>query len=189
MAQPRPLGRGLEQLSRAFLTQESPEQVESPRPEAAAAAPLLLLPPAQATRQRIVAALKGRAGGLEEGFRVLDEALPCEPCGQIDLLAVDGANRLAVVDLETAAADELLLRGLGHVDWMIGNVPLLRRLYRGTPINFSLPPRLILLAPAFSARIRYAARQVASPEIEWIRYHLVETPAGAGIFLERLPVE
>jgi hypothetical protein len=200
MAQRRPLGRGLEQLSRAFLTEAAPAHAAAASPDPAppepqpprrepAAAPLLLLQPAQATRERIVAALRELASQLEPGLRILDELLPCDPCGAIDLLALDATNRLAVLDLETAPADELLIRGLGHVDWMVGNVPLLRRMFRGHAINFSLHPRLLLFAPAFSARVRYAARQAASPEIEMIRCHLAETPAGAGIFLERLPAE
>lgn len=197
MAQRKPLGRGLEQLSRAFLTEPEPEPAAEPPPQAPvpppiagrapAAGPLVLLHAAHASRERITAALRQLAGELEPGLRILDESLPCDPCGAIDLLAVDGTGRLMVVDLETVTGDELLIRGLGHVDWMIGNVPILRRMFRGHSINFSLPPRLCLLAPAFSPRMRYAARQAASPEIEWVRYHVVQAPGSAGIFLERLP--
>ena len=90
-------------------------------------------------------------------------------------------------DFETGETDELLIRGLGHSDWIVGNVPNLRRMFRGNAINFSLPPRLFLLAPEFSSRVRCAARQVVSPEIEWIRYQLLEMAGGTGIFFERLP--
>jgi hypothetical protein len=197
MAQRRPLGRGLEQLSRAFLTEAAPEssppppQRREPEPQhrEPAGSRVQLLPPAHATRERIVAALRELAGELEPGLRILDELLPCDPCGAMDLLALDAANRLAVLDLESAPADELLIRGLSHVDWMVGNGPLLRRLFRGHAINFSIHPRLLLFAPAFSARLRYAARQAASPDIELIRYHLAQTPSGTGIFLERLQAE
>jgi hypothetical protein len=206
MAHRRPLGRGLEQLSRAFLTEPAPErtgpeasapaapepQPREPRPlprRELGASRMLLLPPAQATRERIVAALRELAGDLEPGLRILDELLPCEPCGTVDLVALDGANRLVVLDVESAPGDELLVRGLGHLDWMIGNVALLRRQFRGQPINFSTPPRLFLLAPAFSARVCHAVRQAAGAEVELIRYHLAQTPAGIGIFLERLPAD
>jgi hypothetical protein len=96
MAHRRPLGRGLEQLSRAFLTEPAPErtgpeasapaapepQPREPRPlprRELGASRMLLLPPAQATRERIVAALRELAGDLEPGLRLLDELLPSEP--------------------------------------------------------------------------------------------------------------
>jgi hypothetical protein len=194
MAHPRPLGRGMEQLSRAFLSEEGAaveqprvERRAQPRPESGG--PLVLLPPAQLTRERIVAALRDFSGGLEEGLRILDEALPCPPCGEIEVVALDRMNRLAVVAVGSSAADELLVRGLAQVDWMVGNVPSLRRMFRGITINFSLHPRLFFLAPQFSQRMRSAARQIASPEIEWVRYHVLETPGGPGIFFERAPDE
>ena len=195
----RPLGRGLEQVSRVFLTQQPPERfigpgVERPpvRPlprEASAAGAVLLRPAAQITREQVAAALKEFAGELENGLRIIDGGISCAPCGEIDFLAVDRMNQLAVVDFETTATDELLIRGLGHLDWMHGNVPNLRRMFRGNAINFSAHPRLFLLAPQVSSRVRCAARRVASPEIEWVRYHLVETSGRAGIFFERLPAD
>jgi hypothetical protein len=192
MGQPKPLGRGLDQLSRAFLTQDAPPAPEEPRPERRsrpepAADSLLVLPAAAVSRTALTAALPHLLVDIEDGLQVLEESLPCEPCGRIDLLAVDRANRLVIVDLETESGDELLVRGMGHVDWMVGHVPILRRMFRGSTINFSLHPRLVLLAPAFSTRMLCAARQAASPEILWVRYHLAQTAAGPGILLERLP--
>ncbi len=194
----RPLGRGLEHVSRVFLTQQPPERFTGPggdrppgRPlprEESAAGAVLLRPAAQVTREQVSAALKEFVGALEEGLSIIDGGISCAPCGEIDFLAVDRMNQLAVVDFETTATDELLIRGLGHVDWMVGNVPNLRRMFRGNAINFSLPPRLFLVAPQVSSRVRCAGRQVASPEIEWVRYHLVEMPGRAGILFERLPV-
>ncbi len=198
MEQPRPdrpLGRGLEQVSRVFLTPESAEAAGETRGERPArplareepGGLLLLHPSAPLAREQLAAAVKEFAGALEEGLRIIDGGFPCAPCGEIDFLALDRKNQLAVLDFGTAAHDELLVRGLGHVDWMVGNVPNLRRMFRGSAINFSLQPRLFLLAPQFSAAMRCAGRQVASPEIAWIRYHAVETPGRAGILFERLP--
>jgi hypothetical protein len=62
-------------------------------------------------------------------------------------------------------------------------------MFRGNAINFSLPPRLFLLAPQFSSRARIAAHRIATPDIRWVRYHLVEAPGRAGIFFEHLPAE
>ncbi|MGH7630107.1 MAG: hypothetical protein ACREOF_12150 [Gemmatimonadales bacterium] len=126
---------------------------------------------------------------LEDGLREIDAGLACAPCGEIDLLALDRANQLTIIDFDTTSSDELLIRGLGHVDWVVRNVPNVRRMYRGQAINFSLQPRLVLLAPQFSPTVRCAARPITQLQIDWVRYHFVETPGRAGIFFERLSAE
>lgn len=195
----RPLGRGLADVSHVFLSQEadppgtdrsSGRRAARPLPrEASASTPLLLRPAAQVTRDQVAAALQEFAGTLEDGLREIDAEVPCPPCGEIDLLAIDRVNQLTIIDFETTSSDELLIRALGHVDWAADNVPNLRRMFRGLAINFSLQPRLVLIAPQFSSRVRRAARQIARLQIDWVRYHLVETPGHAGIFFERLSTD
>ena len=196
----RPLGRGLEDVSHVFLTQK-PDQGEGeagggwraerpfPRQESSPGALLLRPATAQVTRERIAAALKEFAGALEEGLRVIDAEIACEPCGAIDLLAIDRASQLTVLDFETTPSDEILIRGLGHFDWLVRNQLNVRRMLRGQAINFSLEPRLFLLAPQFSARVRCVARLIPRPRVDWVRYHFVETPGRPGIFFEALPAE
>jgi len=195
----RPLGRGLADVSHVFLSQEadppgtdrsSGRRAARPLPrEESASSPLLLRPAAQVTRDQVAAALNEFAGALEERLRAIDAEVPCPPCGEIDLLAVDRANQLTIIDFETTSSDEFLIRALGHFDWAVGNVPNLRRMFRGLAINFSLQPRLFLLAPQFSPRVRRAARQITLLQIDWVRYHFVETPGRTGIFFERLLTE
>jgi len=195
----RPLGRGLEDVSHVFLSQKAGEggtdpsggwRVERPLPrEEPMPSALLLRPAAQITREQVAAAVKEFEGALEEGLRGIDAELACAPCGEIDLLAIDRANQLTIIDFDPTSSDELLIRGLGHFDWVVGNLPNVRRMFRGQPINFSLEPRLFLLAPQFSSRLRRVARQIPRPRIDWVRYHFVETPGGPGIFFEPLPAE
>jgi hypothetical protein len=194
----RPLGRGLEDVSHVFLSQQAdagsmdPGTRRAGRPlpgEDAAASALLLRPAAQVTREQVGAALREFAGALEDGLKGIDDGIPCAPCGEIDLLAVDRASQLTIIDFDTTSGDELLIRGLGHLDWVLRNVPNLRRMFRGQAINFSLPPRLFLLAPQFSSRVRCVARQITGLQIDWVRYHLVEMPGRAGILFEPLSAE
>jgi hypothetical protein len=196
----RPLGRGLEDVSHVFLSQKADAgsadagggwRAERPFPRQESAAGALLLRPAaaQVARERIAAALKEFAGALEEGLRVIDAEIACDACGAIDLLAIDRASQLTIVDFETTPGDEILIRGLGHFDWLVRNQLNLRRMLRGQAINFSLEPRLFLLAPQFSARVRCAARLIARPRMDWVRYHFLETPGRPGIFFEALPAE
>ena len=194
----RPLGRGLEDVSHVFLSQQAEGGSMDPgcrpagRPlpgEGTAPSALLLRPAAQVTREQVGGALREFAGALEDGLKGIDAGIPCAPCGEIDLLAIDRAGQLTIIDFDTTSGDELLIRGLGHLDWVVRNVPNLRRMFRGQAINFSLPPRLFLLAPQFSSRVRCVARQITSLQIDWVRYHLVETPGRAGILFEPLSAE
>jgi len=195
----RPLGRGLEDVSHVFLSPKTDEggtdpnggwQAERPFPrQEAAAGAVLLRPLAQVTREQVAAALKEFDGALEAGLRGIDSEIPCAPGGEIDLIAIDRANLLTIIDFDTTSNDDLLLRGLDHFDWVVGNLPNVRRMYRGRPINFSRDPRLFLLAPRFSSRVRRVARQLPRPRIDWVRYHFVETSGRPGIFFESLAAE
>jgi hypothetical protein len=195
----RPLGRGLEEVSHLFLSQrpeqagaeaatgwrpERPAPRQEPAPEA-----VLLRPTAQVTREQVATALKTMDGALESGLRVVDFEIPCAPCGEIDLLAIDRANQLTIIDFELTGGDELLIRGLGHFDWMVANLPNIRRMFRGQAINFSLEPRLFLLAPHFTSRLRCVARQIQRPRIDWVRYTCVDVSGQPGIFFELLATE
>jgi hypothetical protein len=151
--------------------------------------PVLLRPAAQVTREQVGAALREFPGALEPGLRIVDAGIPCAPCGEIDLLAVDRASQLTIIDFETTAGDELLVRGLAHADWVAHNTPNLRRMLRGQAINFSLSPRLFLLAPQVPSRARWAARQAARVQLDWVRYHLVEGSDRGGILFEPVGAE
>src|SRR4030095_10938753 len=102
-----------------------------------------------------------RAGpGVEDGLRTIDARIPCHPCGEIDVLAVDRAGRLTVIDFDAVANDGLLLRGLGHVDCLTRNAEMVQRMFPGQAFDGSLAPRLILLAPQFSVLLRRVMRQL-----------------------------
>jgi hypothetical protein len=96
------------------------------------------------------------------------------------------AHQLTIIDFDTTGGEALLLRGLGHHDWVTRNLPILRRLYPEPPIDYSLPPALMLVAPQFSAPLKRAARQITRPTIKWVTYHAHESSAGLGVFFERL---
>ena len=190
----RPLGRGLEDVSHLFLSQKAPEAAASDQPairstERSSPPPgsrggIALLRPTSVTRDRLAVILKEFAGALEEGLRAIDTNIPCHPCGEIDLLAVSRGSQFTIIDLDTAVNDGLLLRGIAHFDWVVRNMPNVRRMYREQAINFSLQPRLFLLAPQFSPLLRSAARQITCPQIQWVRYHTVDASGGPGILFE-----
>jgi hypothetical protein len=197
----RLLGRGLEDISYLFLSQPTNEFDNSepgwsrsgadaasrPAPPGSHGGTVLLKrQQIGSDKSRLIALLRGCDTALEESFRAIDANVPCDPYGEIDLMAIDPASQLTLIDAETVGDDRLLLRGLGHIDWLTRNVALLRRMYRGHAINFSLRPRLVLVAPQFSPLILSVARQITHSQIDCVRYHSVELAAGNGLMFERL---
>ena len=187
-----PLGRGLEDVSHLFLSGTPPARSARHVPDEPAngadhEAPRLLHGAAALDRPQLVAFLEHHLDALEPGLRAVDTALPCDGCGEIDVLAVDSGHRLVIVDVETGADDRLLLRGLAHFDWVVRNVAILRRLYRASATDFSLRPKIFLVAPGVSSTARCAARQITAPRIGWCRYRALAIGGGVGIVLDSDP--
>ena len=184
-----PLGRGLEHVSHLFLSSKPGEaSPPSPEPESSAPAGLrknaVVLRPVQLTRDRLASILPLDWSALEEGLRTIDARIPCHPCGEIDVLAVDRTSKLTIIDFDTPVNEGLLPRGLGHVDWVVRNAQNVQRMCPAHTIDASLPPRLVLLAPHFSAVLRRVMRQFSHQQIQLVRYHTVDTPGGVGILFE-----
>ncbi len=190
----KPLGRGLEDVSHLFLSHKLDKPAVNDRAvvrsnEHSSLSPpstagVRLLRPASVTRDWLGSVLTEFDDALEEGLRVIDANIPCHPCGEIDLLGVDRTSHLTVIDFDTTVNDGLVLRGMGHFDWVVRNMPNVQRMYREQAINVSLEPRVFLLAPQFSPLLRCVARQITRPLIHWVRYVTVDAPGGAGILFE-----
>ena len=184
------LGRGLEHVSHLFLSPK-PGDASAPSTEPESSAPAgpgknaVVLRSVQLSRDRLAAILPlDWSGALEDGLRTIDARIPCHPCGEIDVLAVDRTSKLTIINFDTTANDGLLLRGLGHFDWVVRNAQNVQRMCPAQTIDASLPPKLVLLAPQFSAVLRRVMRQFTHPQIQWVRYHTVDTPGGVGILFE-----
>ena len=189
------VSRGLDQVSHLFLSHvaeraargisgngaELPEHAQENQP-----LELVRRASRVVDRDRLVSLLHEQPEALKEGLKVIDADMPCETPGNVELLALDTTNRLVVIDVEDKPNDSLLLRGMAHLDWVVGNAALLRRIYREQPINFSLQPQLFLVAPDFSPLFRFAIRHMRSFQIQCIKYDAVVLTAGIGIFCEPL---
>ena len=182
----RPLGRGLQDVSHLFLSPRpgAPSTLASSTTAVSHGA-IVPLRPVQVTRDRLAELLSlDRGVSLEEGLRTIDARIPCEPCGDIDLLAIDRTGKLTIIDFDTTVNDSLVVRGLGHLEWITRNTETIRRMHPAQPVGTSLPPRLILVAPQFYLLARRAMRLLTRPQIRWVRCHVVETPEGHGILFE-----
>jgi hypothetical protein len=190
----------LEDISHLFLSNRF-SGAASPEPTLDRAGPSSLpaetqtAPPAPRTiilrrqphlgRDQLCRAVAEFAGALDEGLRPIDARVPSDPSGSdIDVVAVDRANQLVLIDVDATADDGLLLRGTSHFDWVTRNLANVRRMFQGHVIDFAVPPRLILVAPAFSPLMKRAARHMSRPQITWKRYLAVDLAGNTGLLLE-----
>jgi hypothetical protein len=191
----KPLPRGLEHVSHIFLSRPqtahpTPENSQTPPADQSGTKPadppvtVVLRPCSFSSREPLAVLLKKQAGAIEEGLKAIDSNIPCETSGAIDVLAIDSKNQMVIIDLEEHSNDALLLRGIDHADWIVRNIANVRRMYQAHPINFTLPPRLFLVAPDFSPLFRSVAGHIASLQIECLKYHAIALSGGIGIFFE-----
>src|SRR5262245_58716881 len=197
----KPHGRGLEQISHLFLSQgatgPSLGDVSAPRlPEpvppvqsSPQAGTTLLQPSASVSRDRLVAVLKDNPGVLEEGLRIIDVFIPCHPHSDINVLALNRANQLTAIDLETGINDAIVLRGLGHLDWLKHNLVNIRRMYPQQTMAVSSQPRLFLIAPRFSTLALNAVRPLNPLQVHFIRFHAFDIGGSTGISFEPIARE
>ena len=190
------LGRGLEDVSHLFLsdsaedlesTPEEPAREEEPEAEPTRKdgnGVVVLRPIGAVAKDELATALKTQTEVVESGLRVIDENVPGDECGIIDLLAVDSSGQLCIIDVDTATDEALLLRAMGHFDWAVRNLLHLGRLYRAHGVNFALHPRLVLISPDFSTAVRRAARHFNGGHIDLFRYHAFALPGATGVHFE-----
>jgi len=189
------LARGLEDVSHLFLSQtaekpaENGEEQNTPKehPILDPAQPrthVILRPSTELNRELLVSILNNHTAVLEEGMRAIDSNIPCDPFGLVDLLAVDEADQLVLINVDIAGNNDLLLRGIAHFDWFVRNTPIVRRMYHGRVINFSAQPRLFLVAPKFSHLLKCVAQRSTSPKVHCFGYRAAALPSGMGMLFE-----
>ncbi len=202
----RTLGRGLEELSPLFLSRhhaEGPPAAPAvpPAPSAPATAArdrdaarhrsgtLLLRPTAGLTPGQVVATIQASPGAIEARLTALDFGVPAGSGGAIDVLALDNAGRLVVIDVDLTATGSLLVRGLDHAEWIARNLAVVSRMYRSQPVDYSARPRLVLVAHDFSRALRNAIRQITVPEVTCVRCHGLDVSGWTGIYFESIAGE
>ena len=193
----RALGRGLEDVSHLFLlgapegrgrahVDESAAEPSAPGRPATRAGLGVLRPGACVTKDQLTATLMECREALEPGLRPLATGVACSPYGEIDLLALDGSNQLTVIDIETTVDDGLLVRGLAHAEWMARNESTLRRLGQASVAHPADQPRLILVAPGFSALLVAGVRRLTDVRVTCFKYHPVAIADRIAIFIEQV---
>lgn len=121
---------------------------------------------------------------LEENLRVTDQPGGGGKWGPMDLLAVDANGRLVVIDVATQQGDQLLVEGLAHIGWLSRNQHQLADLATEREIDLTVYPRLILVAPDFSAALQEAVDGLRTISVDLFRFRWLEAEGEKGLLLE-----
>lgn len=106
---------------------------------------------------------------LEAGLRVIANQFPTDS-GPLDILGVDEDGVLVVIELKNEATDGHLVQGLRYYDWCRQNLPWIAKAH-GSKFNIDdeSPPRLVLVAPAFTDTLKRVSKYV-SLNLQLIEY-------------------
>ena len=119
-------------------------------------------------------------GVVEAGMSALDHQIPTGR-GFIDVLCVDNTGAFAVIELKVVEDDSMLLQALDYLDWVNEQIDRLAERYKeneaGGKIDIAKEPRVILVAPRFSERLRRAVKYVTSP-VDLFEYEFLKTSSG-----------
>ncbi len=126
--------------------------------------------------------VKNSTESVEKGLKFLERQVPAGAV-KIDILAVDASGTLCVLELKVAEDDRSLVQGLQYVEWVGQSADRLANFYYKEPevkIDPSKTPRLILVAPSFSAAlisaVKYVDRGLCPVELK--QYHYLKEQGG-----------
>jgi len=135
-------------------------------------------------RDRLARMVAENSQSLEKGLRVVDPGKGRGTWGPMDLLAVDGDGRPVIIDVIPEIRDDLLVEGLSHVHWFQRYrhqmLPLLGEKAR----DLIVQPRLILVAPDFSAPFQNAVAALECLPVDLYRLRLLHSEQEDGLLIE-----
>lgn len=105
---------------------------------------------------------------IHHGLRFIDQELSTGECGVIDLLGVDAAGRLMILSIATEENIEMLVSVLSQLQWMKTHEGIMNRLLTGKNVDCNHCPGVLLVAPAFSEKLKEAAKQVRGVDMKLI---------------------
>jgi hypothetical protein len=128
---------------------------------------------------------------LGNGIKILARRLGTQRHGFLDLMGVDGGQRLVVIDLALTDDTRLLIGSLSHFQWADENRDNISKMLPHQQIDPSLPPRIILIATDFSSEIKASVAYFNSTRVDLFTYQYLEANGEKVFFLDPvdLPVK
>ena len=107
---------------------------------------------------------------LLPGLSFIDLKLGTEEEGFIDFLGVDKAGHLVIVNLATDDNEQILIAALSQMNWLEKNKGLIKKLFFSENVDFEQPPKILLVGPGFSGKLKSAAKQIMLREIKFVEF-------------------
>jgi len=122
---------------------------------------------------------------LLDGLRFIDLGLGAEEEGVIDFLGINIKGQLIIVNFDSSVNDLMLVNSLSQMQWLKKNEALIKRLFFSENVDFSQPPRILLIGPGFSEKLKSAVKQCLSCDIKLLEFkYIVSQDKDAIIFEE-----
>jgi hypothetical protein len=132
---------------------------------------------ALAEREELEPLLVKNPDVIEQGLQVIAHQFPTDS-GPLDILAVDAEATLVIIELKNEASESHLDQGLRYYDWCRQNIPWITQVYKDkVQIDPNSPPRLMLVAPAFTDTVKRIAKYI-EVVLHLIEYHAFEDDQG-----------
>jgi hypothetical protein len=121
---------------------------------------------------------------LGEGIRILARRLGTQRHGLLDLMGVDGEQRLVVIDLDLTDDARLFIESLKHFQWVHENCDNISKMLPRQQIDPSLSPRIVLIAPDFLTDIKASVAYFNSIRVDLFTYQYLEANGEKVFFLD-----
>jgi hypothetical protein len=108
---------------------------------------------------------------IEPGLRILDAAVVLGET-TVDLIALDKESVLVLMAIGFEADDEMLLRVLDAYAWCLESGEAVRRLYPGTRLSGSEPPRIMVVAERVSEPFLRRLRHLRVTRADCLEYSI-----------------
>jgi RecB family endonuclease NucS len=134
--------------------------------------------------EKLIQLVAEHCRALDENLQIVGQEQIGRKWGPMDLLALDAKGRPVIIDVAPQTGEQLLVRGLADVSWLYKNRHQLADLLAERQANPDLYPRLILVAPDFSAQLQEAIEGLCAMAIDLFRFRWLESGEEKGLLLE-----
>jgi len=100
---------------------------------------------------------------IEEGLLYVDHQVETDRGRRLDVLLVDSGGALTVAELKVLEDDGMLLQGIDYYDYIVRHQESICRTYSNSRIQVTEQPRLMLIAPSFSAAFLERCKWISIP--------------------------
>ncbi len=133
-------------------------------------------------RRRFPEMVKTELSRLEPGLRLVGTDVQVEGMPPIDLLALDEANTVVIIETGTAESAELLARGREHRRWVE------EEFYPRPADGIFAPPRLLFLLPLFSEELKDEINGSGAAPVSLYQYRRLPGRTGGGLVFQEVKI-